>query len=109
MTRSLRVVNGYLAGFLRSFRNVFTRIFRGVVAQAKGRLGSVFRLDGNCFCASIEVGDGALDGLQSALANMINLFGGLFASLGSVVHNTSLPSFNPWNDSFAAAPAISVP
>ena len=31
VTGLLRVVNGYLAGFVRSFRNVFARIFRGVV------------------------------------------------------------------------------
>ena len=31
VTGLLRVVNGDLGGFLRFFRNVFARIFRGVV------------------------------------------------------------------------------
>ena len=31
VTCSLRVVNGYLAGFSRFLRNVFARNFRGVV------------------------------------------------------------------------------
>ena len=87
LTGLVRIVNDDLGGFLRVLRNVGARIFCGMLGQAEFMLGSVFRLDGKGVCVPIEAGESALGSLQATLANMVDLLGGLFASLGSIVHN----------------------